>query len=410
MSQKRASASHSTFVTASLISLGAGSVVAFGPAALNLTIGPLSPQAWLTIATLLLSSAILLIRALNSSISVNGFLSLLGWETLILLVFVFWSALRTVISLDISREALQPTVLLVAFLTTLVFFRLLGRGKDLFLNLIYGSGVVGSTASAFAEILGNQIFLSGHSSMALLVPFAIGLAKLSRGLVHLVPTMLIFQALILGNSRMVIAVAILIVALASTVLTTYRIQFRVALLASWTSILATNFVLSSRLQERFVSPGDRAVSIPSVTGLEDGTELVLNTNGRVNVWTELFNQLEAENLLFGRGPGFSAQFVFLYAGWDHPHNEYLRILVDLGLVGLLLFLAFCLVALLSTKLHKPQISYEQFIRLAVIAILLLLSITDLPLVAFGVMIPSAITLGVFSPTLSQSLEPFMKAR
>jgi len=65
------------------------------------------------------------------------------------------------------------------------------------------------------------------------------------------------------------------------------------------------------------------------------------TFGRSNTWEYLLTELRHDPtaLIFGFGPG--ASYITVKAvnpGFDHPHNDYLRIFFDLGLIGLLIFL------------------------------------------------------------------------
>jgi hypothetical protein len=65
------------------------------------------------------------------------------------------------------------------------------------------------------------------------------------------------------------------------------------------------------------------------------------TNGRFEVYRYLIAKLLStpHNLIFGEGPGFSADFLessYKNVGFEHPHNDFLKILIDDGFVGLCL--------------------------------------------------------------------------
>jgi O-antigen ligase len=63
----------------------------------------------------------------------------------------------------------------------------------------------------------------------------------------------------------------------------------------------------------------------------------VNTSGRDALWGVTF--LDAlERPLFGHGTGTASKLVQDLIGDDHPHNDYLRVFHDQGLVGLALFL------------------------------------------------------------------------
>jgi len=64
----------------------------------------------------------------------------------------------------------------------------------------------------------------------------------------------------------------------------------------------------------------------------------LNTTGRIQLWTANWDAFLKQPII-GRGPGQSDMFtaaLFKHAG--HPHNDYLRLLVDYGVIGLALWL------------------------------------------------------------------------
>jgi O-antigen ligase len=77
------------------------------------------------------------------------------------------------------------------------------------------------------------------------------------------------------------------------------------------------------------SGGVLAVVQLSLHGLIENPDRLLDLNGRERIWLDYFDQFLAAPL-FGRGLG-AAEHVASYH--DLPHNEYLRLLVDGGLIG-----------------------------------------------------------------------------
>lgn len=64
----------------------------------------------------------------------------------------------------------------------------------------------------------------------------------------------------------------------------------------------------------------------------------INTTGRAKMWRASWDSF-LESPLLGKGPGSSAEVTFLHVPpMRHPHNDYLRILHDYGLVGFGLWL------------------------------------------------------------------------
>lgn len=63
----------------------------------------------------------------------------------------------------------------------------------------------------------------------------------------------------------------------------------------------------------------------------------IDTQGRTKFWTLTWNSA-MEKPIFGHGGGFSRLLVRQVYKFDHPHNDYLRVFADTGVVGVFLFL------------------------------------------------------------------------
>ncbi len=63
----------------------------------------------------------------------------------------------------------------------------------------------------------------------------------------------------------------------------------------------------------------------------------VRTHGRLVMWVPMMDKIP-DSLLLGHGFDSSTEFIQNYISWiTHPHNDYLRILFDLGIMGLFLF-------------------------------------------------------------------------
>lgn len=139
-------------------------------------------------------------------------------------------------------------------------------------------------------------------------------------------------------------------------------------------------------RDRFFG-GDNAIA------LDNG--LTFNTSGRDTLWG-MTEDSWVTSPWFGNGPG-SAQALIsaAFRGIAHPHNEYLRILHDFGVVGLVLFAAGAL-WLLAAVAHRA-LRYDRWEHwaafLALLAILLT-AWTDNPFIYQFVMIPVAALVGL----------------
>ena len=64
----------------------------------------------------------------------------------------------------------------------------------------------------------------------------------------------------------------------------------------------------------------------------------IETQGRRNMWAVTWNHAK-ESLLWGHGSGSASAVVnAAYSNLEHPHNDYLRVFHDGGIIGLALFL------------------------------------------------------------------------
>jgi hypothetical protein len=136
---------------------------------------------------------------------------------------------------------------------------------------------------------------------------------------------------------------------------------------------------STELQRRFFSTEAGAPG-----SLEEVVES-LNVSGRNLVWAETYNDYQSHNLWVGQGAGSSTSSLYRVFGEPFvPHNEYLRVVHDTGLVGLLLFLGGIvgLFRLLhSLLLNRTGAEQRLFIGLAVMLLTgyVIEAITDNPL-------------------------------
>jgi O-antigen ligase len=159
------------------------------------------------------------------------------------------------------------------------------------------------------------------------------------------------------------------------------------------------------LKQRFFS-GDLSAAVGGVQ---------INTMGRIAAWTTVINSaLEAP--IVGKGPASSTEALAnLHAGIEHPHNDYLRIWHDYGVIGLLLwFSAFGSMMLACRQQYKRfqkwgarETSLGAATGLAQITLLALM-LTDNVLIYFYNMVPIFILSGLvlgslpYAPLLRRS--------
>jgi len=96
-----------------------------------------------------------------------------------------------------------------------------------------------------------------------------------------------------------------------------------------------------------------------------GPELSINqfTNGRYEMYEILSRPILESDWSFwlGHGPGYNVDFLFgLGLGrqpWDHPHNDFLTILLDFGVIGFAMFAWAWLILIGRHKFAIPLVAY-----------------------------------------------------
>jgi O-antigen ligase len=80
---------------------------------------------------------------------------------------------------------------------------------------------------------------------------------------------------------------------------------------------------------------------------------VLNVSGRLNAWPQFIDSIE--NIWLGDGATVSMEFGNItFDGWSHPHNEYIRIVQDYGIVGAILLSIPVVVMLVQLFRARPD--------------------------------------------------------
>jgi hypothetical protein len=122
---------------------------------------------------------------------------------------------------------------------------------------------------------------------------------------------------------------------------------------------------------------------------------ILSDSGRFYSWSRFLDLPEtAKDWLLGLGPGASAEFGQreLYA-FAQTLNEYLRFLVDQGVVGLLLFIVGLALLIIRAKpFVRIQNAPSNAAGLTIVA-LTLVSITDGAFYSYFVVLPASILIG-----------------
>lgn len=110
---------------------------------------------------------------------------------------------------------------------------------------------------------------------------------------------------------------------------------------------------------QFSNPGG-----PSEAGAplsEAAVELANWSFGRTNLWANLLADLDRPSYwLLGKGQGHASTLTREISAMDHPHNEYLRLLVDSGILGLVLVVGCGIFLLFAVLLHRAELGELKF--------------------------------------------------
>jgi O-antigen ligase len=300
-----------------------------------------------------------------------------------------------------SREGVQNLVVMSAF----VLITLLTAS-----NVSAGGRLITKVSAAFAvaswvpvAVYGVSVGLWGLGNKALVGPRALALFSaiaLAWNLPEwrygrrsaLVRIVAILATIVLSLSRSATVTALLLLPLS-------RIRSRPRM-ADWVRMILVAglavglfyvaFTYFTPIRERFIEGDVRKV----------GGVVSINVSGRDTMWPVVWHSY-LESPWIGKGAGSAGKLVFERTGsLSHPHNDYLRILHDFGLVGLLLWaLGFIILVRKTWRAWRyADVSGSQFAHVHLAALLSLAvvgidMITSNPIVYIAIMGPLGVLVG-----------------
>jgi O-antigen ligase len=207
----------------------------------------------------------------------------------------------------------------------------------------------------------------------------------------LIGALVITATIGISLSRMALAIALLFFLLAQIPLKDWRGGVRLLAMAAVVVLVAYQLVMHVEpIRERFME-GDTSLQIAGIN---------INATGRTALWNALLESY-AESPWIGKGAGQGGRLIVMrYPGLGQAHSDYLRILHDLGLLGLALWVTGMLTLLVT--LAKGWVQADRrgdpaaAVHLAAILALFGVAIsmaTDNPLVYVFVMAPFGILVG-----------------
>lgn len=186
-------------------------------------------------------------------------------------------------------------------------------------------------------------------------------------------------------------------------------RFSPSSVRGWTRFLSTaaavgtiaylGFTRISKIRERFVQ-GDVSMTVGGFS---------FNTEGRTAMWNATQDSFLASPWI-GNGIGSATHLIETqFPGLGHPHNDYLRILHDLGILGMGLWLigVFPIIWIIGRAWLRLERQSDPRARIHLTALLTLLAIlltmvTDNVVVYAFVMLPAAVIIGTSIGTMESS--------
>jgi O-antigen ligase len=254
------------------------------------------------------------------------------------------------------------------------------------LRVFAGVGVLVAVVFAVGSVSGADVYMTRAFALTALVLLAAAVVLPPTDLLARAAPFVIVGAIVLSLSRTASAISILmLVGLVVRLRRGHRLLLACGAvtgvaLAAW-ALLST----FAPLRDRFLV-GDNAVEVGG---------LAINTSGRSALW-EAVSQSAMHAPFLGHGPGSAVVFVTeRFGGITQPHNEYLRVLHDEGLVGLIPFVLGCLLVLV--RVIKRVARTDQPIHWAALFALtgtLAAAATDNVLVYPFVLLPASVLIGL----------------
>lgn len=254
------------------------------------------------------------------------------------------------------------------------------------LRAFAGVGVLVSIVFAVGSVTGADIYMTRAFALTALVLLSAAVVLPPTDLLARAAPFVIVGAIVLSLSRTASAIGILM--LVGLVVRLRRGHRMLLAAGAVTGVALATWVLMlsfTPLRDRFLV-GDNAVEVGG---------LAINTSGRSALW-EAVSENAMRAPLLGHGPGSAVVFVTeRFGGITQPHNEYLRVLHDDGLVGLVLFSLACLLVLV--RVVKRVARTDQPIHWAALFALtatLAAAATDNVLVYPFVLLPASVLIGL----------------
>lgn len=303
-------------------------------------------------------------------------------------LLLFWAFVVVRLVLSPNPDGLQNMAVLTMFTFGIAFS---ARSATMeiagaTLRAFAGVGVLIAVVFAIGTLSGADVYMTRAFALTALVLLSAAVALPPTDLMSRTAPFVIVGAVVLSLSRTASAISILmLVGLVVRLRRGHRLVLAcgaVTGVALMTGVLMLSF---EPLRNRFLV-GDNAVEVGG---------LAINTSGRSALW-EAVGESAKQAPFLGHGPGSAVVFVTeRFGAITQPHNEYLRVLHDEGLVGMVLFALGCLLVLIRIVERIARTDQPiHWAALFAMSATLAAAATDNVLVYPFVLLPASVLIGL----------------
>ena len=303
-----------------------------------------------------------------------------------LMLFFAYSLVR--VAMSPSIDGLQNIAVLLMFGLGASFAarRSTVESAGLGVSVLANCGIVVSLVALFQAATGIVVYGTRSFALTALIAAAAAIAVPSGRILARIAPLLIVVAIVASLSRTASIIAVLLLAgLAVRLPRGRRLVLALGGLAAsavgaW--VLITTF---PPLRDRFLG-GDNAAEFGGLS---------INTSGRSALWEALWDSA-VTNPVFGHGPGSATALVeSRFYPILLPHNEYLRLFHDLGIVGLATFALGCVALIVRISVRAARTDHPiHWAALFGVLATLAAAATDNVFVYPFVMVPLAALVGL----------------
>jgi O-antigen ligase len=345
--------------------------------------------------------------------------TVVSWPPTLFIVFVLWAAM-TLIRHGFSVLGVQQVTVYMIFAVSMVLAGWGVRGVDPSWLLDRMSVATWLVAGVYAGTLlvaglnANLVYSARSFALVVVVLLGVALSRSGRGRgigANVLPYLL-FVLVVLSLSRTVLVVAEILIVLWWI---SGRRGWRAVRAAVVTIPIAglVTFVLISGfgpLHSRFFTGDMHSLSsVTTVSGSPGAPDQgkarmpevelpAVNLQGRGSMWSTVWDSARA-HLWTGQGPGSASRAIQAkYPRLIHPHNDFLRLLHDTGIIGLVLWLSAALLLLLRLfrnflSSSEPRTASAAWAGMCAFLGIGATMVTDNPIVYSFVMLPLGVLVG-----------------